>query len=131
MMGSPVVHFELWSKHPDQVAAFYQKTFDWKTQPIPGMSYHSVHTGSEEGIGGGIMTPPQEGPWPGNMSFYIAVDDLAAYRRKVEEAGGNILLEEQEVPGMGTFSLFTDPDGRVVGLWKNLEMRDPEGPCGA
>jgi hypothetical protein len=24
----------------------------------------------------------------------------------------------QEVPGMGTLSLFTDPEGRMMGLWK-------------
>jgi predicted enzyme related to lactoylglutathione lyase len=27
-------------------------------------------------------------------------------------------VEEQEVPGMGSFSLFTDPEGRMMGLWK-------------
>ncbi len=24
----------------------------------------------------------------------------------------------QKVPGMGKFSLFTDPEGRMMGLWK-------------
>jgi predicted enzyme related to lactoylglutathione lyase len=61
---------------------------------------------------------PQDGPWPGNMALYIAVDDLAQYRRRVVEAGGTIVVEEQEVPGMGSFSLFADPDGRVMGMWK-------------
>ncbi len=27
-------------------------------------------------------------------------------------------LEEQQVSGMGAFSLFTDPEGRMMGLWK-------------
>jgi predicted enzyme related to lactoylglutathione lyase len=52
------------------------------------------------------------------MSFYIDVDGLAAYRKRVVAAGGRILVEEQEVAGMGSFSLFEDPDGRVMGLWK-------------
>lgn len=26
-------------------------------------------------------------------------------------------VEEEEVPGMGAFSLFTDPEGRMMGLW--------------
>jgi predicted enzyme related to lactoylglutathione lyase len=52
------------------------------------------------------------------MLFYIAVDDLTAYRKRVVEAGGKIHVEEQEVPGMGAFSLFTDPEGRMMGLWK-------------
>ena len=53
-----------------------------------------------------------------NMAFYIAVDDLAAHRKKIVDAGGKILVEEQEVPGMGWFALFADPEGRVLGIWK-------------
>ena len=53
------------------------------------------------------------------MVFYIGVDDLAAYRKKVVAAGGKIHVEEQKVPGMGKFSLFTDPEGRMMGLWKS------------
>ncbi len=52
------------------------------------------------------------------MLCYIAVDDLAAYRKKVVAAGGRIQVEEQAVPGMGASSLFTDPEGRKMGLWK-------------
>jgi hypothetical protein len=120
-MGNPVVHFELWSQTPQKVSAFYRQAFGWHVEAMPSMDYHLVQTGSELGIGGGIMTPPHEGPWPGNMSFYIAVDDLAAYRKKVQQAGGKILVEEQEVPGMGSFALFSDPDARVVGIWKSAD----------
>ena len=52
------------------------------------------------------------------MLFYILVDDLAKYRKQVVAAGGKIHIEEQKVPGMGKFSLFTDPEGRMMGLWK-------------
>jgi predicted enzyme related to lactoylglutathione lyase len=52
------------------------------------------------------------------MVLYINVDDLAAYRERVVAAGGKIQVEEQEVPNMGSFSLFTAPEGRMMGLWK-------------
>lgn len=116
-MGQPVVHWELWSKTPDKTAEFYRTVFDWTMQPFPQMNYTMVQTGGQGGINGGIMKP-QDGPWPGNMAFYIAVDDLAAYRRKIVDAGGKIIVEEQVVPGMGAFSLFADTDGRVMGMWK-------------
>ena len=116
-MGQPVVHWELWSKDPESAATFYQKVFDWKIQHMPEMNYRIVETGGQGGINGGIMKP-QDGPWPGNMAFYINVDDLAAYRKKIVDAGGRIIMEEQEVPGMGRFALFADPDGRVLGIWK-------------
>ena len=117
-MGRPVVHWELWSKDPGKVADFYRKAFDWDINHIPEMDYHLVAPG-EGGIGGGIMKP-QQGPWPAKLTFYIDVDDLAAYRQKITDAGGKIVVEEMAVPGVGSFTLFEDPDGRVIGLWKQL-----------
>ena len=117
-MGSPVVHWEMMSKDPAKVSAFYEKTFGWKIKHMPEMNYRLVETGGQGGINGGILKPEREGPWPGNMTLYINVDDLAAYRKKIVAAGGKIHVEEQAVPGMGTLSLFTDPEGRMMGLWK-------------
>jgi predicted enzyme related to lactoylglutathione lyase len=91
--------------------------FDWNIRHIPEMNYHLVETGGQGGINGGIMTP-QEGPWPGNMSFYIDVDNLSTYAEKIRKAGGKIIVERMEVPNMGAFSLFEDPDGRVLGMWQ-------------
>lgn len=116
-MGRPVVHWEFWSEDPEKVADFYVKVFDWEVRHIPEIDYRLVDPGGEGGIGGGIMKP-QKGPWPGNMAFYIDVDDLATYRKRIEEAGGKIIVEEMEVPEVGSFCLFEDPDGRVLGMWK-------------
>ncbi len=116
-MGRPVVHWELMSKDPAKIAAFYEKIFGWNIKHDPKLDYRVVSTG-EGGINGGILKPQRPEPWPGNMTFYIDVDDLASYRKRVVEAGGKIHVEEQEVPGMGSFSLFTDPEGRMMGLWK-------------
>jgi predicted enzyme related to lactoylglutathione lyase len=46
------------------------------------------------------------------------VDDLAACRKRILAAGGEIHVEEQGLPGMGSLTLFTDPEGRMKGLWK-------------
>jgi len=117
-MGNPVVHWELMSKDPAKAAAFYEKLFGWKIQHRPELNYRIVDTGGEGGINGGIVKPDREEPWPGNMLCYILVDDLAEYRKKIVAAGGRIHVEEQVVPGMGALSLFTDPEGRMMGLWK-------------
>jgi predicted enzyme related to lactoylglutathione lyase len=117
-VGEPVVHWEFWSEDPAKVSEFYEKVFDWQIRNMPEMNYRVVDTGGKGGINGGIFKPDRSGPWPGNMSFYIDVDDLAAYAKRVVDAGGKILVENQEVPGMGSFSLFSDPEGRVLGLWK-------------
>ena len=100
-MGNPVVHWELMSKEPEKVSQFYAKLFGWKIDHRPEFNYRIVDTGAQ-----------------GAMLFYILADDLAAYRKKVVAAGGKIHVEEHKVPGMGKFSLFTDPEGRMMGLWK-------------
>jgi predicted enzyme related to lactoylglutathione lyase len=116
-MGQPVVHWELWSQDPDKISKFYEKVFDWKVQHVPDLKYHLVETGGKGGINGGIMKP-QQGPWPGNLTFYIDVDDLDAYAKKITAAGGKMIVEKMEVPGVGQLSLFEDLDGRVLGMWK-------------
>jgi predicted enzyme related to lactoylglutathione lyase len=66
-MGNPVVHWELMSKEPQRVAAFYQEVFDWKVEHRPELNYRVVDTlakGEMKGINGGIVKPDREGPWP-------------------------------------------------------------------
>ena len=115
-MGQPVVHFELWSNNPEQVSEFYSKIFGWSINYIPELNYRFVETGGD-GIDGGIFQP-QEGPWPGNMCLYINVDSLEEYLDRVKEAGGKVVVERAEVPNIGAFALFEDPDGRVLGIWQ-------------
>lgn len=116
-MSNPVVHFEFWSADPGKCGEFYAKAFGWNTRHIPEMDYVLVDKAREDGIGGGIMTP-QKGDWPAKLALYIDVEDIAAARDAIKAAGGTILVEEQQVPGVGTFCLFEDPDGRVLGCWK-------------
>jgi predicted enzyme related to lactoylglutathione lyase len=106
----------MYSKEPEKVSEFYKTVFDWDIQHIPDLNYRIVNTGGG-GINGGIMKP-QDGPIPAPTTFYIDVDDLAAYRQKIVAAGGTMVVENQQVPGMGALSLFLDPDGRIIGLWK-------------
>lgn len=119
-MGQPVVHWELWSKQPREIADFYSEVFDWQIEHVPEMDYRLVDTMSDSGIDGGIMTP-EEGPWPGNMAFYIQVDDLATCRDRIVAAGGRVVVDEIELPGMGAFALFADPEDRVLGIWQPAE----------
>jgi hypothetical protein len=118
-MGQPVVHWEFWSEDPEKISDFYKKVFSWEIRHVQEMNYHLVETGGKGGINGGIMKP-QKGPWPGKLAFYIDVDDLDAFNKKIQESGGKVLVAKQTVPGVGEFSLFEDPDGRVLGLWKQM-----------
>jgi len=91
-MGNAVVHFELMSREPEKVSGFYAKVFDWKVTHHPEIDYRIVETGAQ--------------------------GEMHGIRKKTLAAGGKIAIEEQKVAGMGKFTLFTDPEGRMMGLWK-------------
>jgi predicted enzyme related to lactoylglutathione lyase len=123
-MGRPVVHWEFWTPDAARLGEFYARVFDWQPRRIPEIDYTLVNTGGEGGIHGGMMTPKQ-GPWPAKLSLYIDVDDLAPFCQRIRDAGGKVLVERQEVPGVGSFALFEDPEGRVLGMWQ--QNRPPAG----
>jgi predicted enzyme related to lactoylglutathione lyase len=116
-MGRPVVHWEFWSDDPKRLSEFYGKVFEWSPREIPDLDYTLVETGGTGGINGGFMTP-KAGPWPAKLALYIDVDDLDLYGKRIEDAGGKLLVHKMDVPGVGQLSLFEDPDGRVLGMWK-------------
>ena len=49
---------------------------------------------------------------------YVNVADLAEKERLITAAGGRIHKSKQEVPGMGWFTIFSDPDGNMLALWQ-------------
>jgi uncharacterized protein len=119
-MGQPVVHWEFWSEDPSGIAEFYRTVFGWSIRPLPALDYQRVEPGGPGGIGGGIMKP-KSGPWPAKVTLYIDVDDLDRFSDRIRQAGGKILVDKMDVPGVGQLSLFEDPDGRVLGMWKQLK----------
>ncbi|MEK7326732.1 MAG: VOC family protein [Chloroflexota bacterium] len=110
-MGNPVVHFEIVGKDAKKLQEFYAGVFGWTIHPAPE-NYGLVHA-EEKGIGGGIAQSDQ---LPSHVTFYIEVDDPAAYLKKVESRGGKVIVPVTTVPGQVTFALFADPEGHMVGL---------------
>lgn len=115
-MGRPVVHWEIAGKDAKRLQEFYAQLFDWKIDADNPMNYGLVDTGGEGGIGGGIF-PAQEDV-PPYVTIYVAVDDLQAYLDKAESLGGKAIVPPTPIPNVGAFALFQDPDGNVLGLFK-------------
>lgn len=120
-MANQVVHFEIVGKDPTALKQFYTQLFDWKLNESGGpVEYATVDTG-EGGIGGGIGGGPEG--YEGHVTFYVNVDDVETALARAEELGGKRMMgphriEAGPVTGSEPFEigLFTDPDGRTVGL---------------
>jgi predicted enzyme related to lactoylglutathione lyase len=66
-------------------------------------------------INGGFFTKSAEMPaqYP---SVVIAVDDIKRSMSKVTEAGGKVLGEPMEIPGVGQYVSFFDTEGNRVSM---------------
>ena len=64
-----------------------------------------------------MMPLVQEGQPPAWTS-YVLVDDAAAVKAAVKEAGGSVVGEPMDVEGLGTMAIFSDPEGAVFFFWQ-------------
>ena len=115
-MPSPVVHFEIGCQDSEKTQKFFSELFGWSMQAMGPATM--ISTGSDEGIAGHITALGHE---PHHyVTVYVQVDDIEAHLAKAGELGGKTLVPATEVPGMGHFAWFADPDGNTIGLWKSM-----------
>lgn len=115
----PVVHFEMPYDDRERIARFYREAFGWQMQMLgPEMGNYVLAVtaekdGSPEGkrgaINGGFYArqPDMPGQHP---SVVVAVQDIAASSRKVKDAGGEVLGEPMQIPGVGLYVAFYDSE---------------------
>ena len=120
-MPNPFVHVELATTDLAKAKEFYRQLFDWNIEDTPmdnGETYTLVQVGENEyGVGGGMMKAPMPGI-PSNWMAYVSVDDLNAATEKAKLLGATVIRDITPVPGVGSFSIISDPTGAVLGLWK-------------
>jgi len=117
-MANPFVHVELSTHDVPKAKAFYGKLFGWKLEDKdmgPAGTYTVINP--QGGTGGGIMKHPHAGA-PAMWLAYVLVDDIEAATEKARSLGAKIDRNVTDIPGVGRFSIFTDPTGAMLALWK-------------
>ena len=126
---NPVVHFEMPYDDKARMARFYESAFGWQMRMLgEDMGNYVVATTTESGeagpktpgaINGGFF--PKKPDWPEqHPSVVIAVDDIGQSMNKVKGAGGKVLGEPMEIPGIGHYVSFIDPEGNRVSMLQPL-----------
>jgi uncharacterized protein len=129
MKSNPVVHFEMPAEDRTRMANFYTQAFGWQTQMLgPDMGDYVVVTTTESddngpkipgAINGGFYMKHKD--WPAqHPSVVIAVDDIHGAMMKVAEAGGKVLGDPMEIPGVGQYVSFFDTEGNRVSMLQPL-----------
>ena len=133
---NPVVHFELPYQQGERAAKFYEAAFGWKVQMLgPEMGHYILVTTAETdvrpgapagAINGGMF--PIKPDWPAQYpSIVIGVEDIRDSMARVTEAGGQVLGDPMEIPGIGEYVSFIDTEGN-----RNSMLQAQAGTeCGA
>ena len=123
---NPVVHFEMPAEDRNRMADFYNRVFGWKAQFMGEEmgNYVTVSTveTDEKGrpaepgaINGGFYLVTSDMP-PQYPSIVISVDNIQDSIKMINSAGGKVLGEPVEIPGVGTYISFTDTEGNRVSI---------------
>lgn len=127
-----VVHFEMAYEDRERMNSFYETVFGWKTQTLgPEMGNYVLATTTETGpngmastpgaINGGFYERPED-PAAQAPSIVIAVGDVQESMRRITAAGGTILDQPMDIPGVGQYISFRDTEGNRVGVLQPLPM---------
>ena len=121
---NPVIHFEMPVGDRDRAADFYAKAFGWHAQKFgPEMGNYVMVSTADSGpdgrpknpgaINGGLFDKTPDNNVP---SVVIGVDDIKAKMKEVTAAGGKLIGEPMDIPGVGQFIAFLDTEGNRVSM---------------
>jgi predicted enzyme related to lactoylglutathione lyase len=123
---NPVFHFEMPVDDRKRMAAFYTKVFGWHMKMLgddmgnyvtaatseSDKSGHSMRPGA---INGGFFPRSKDQPALYPM-VVIAVEDIKEHIKKVNKAGGKVLGEPMDIPGIGKYVSLMDTEGNRVSM---------------
>jgi uncharacterized protein len=112
---------ELMSKDVEVTRQFYTKLFNWETElhEMGPMKYFVLKRGDTP-AGGMMQITPDMGAMPTSWMPYFGVDDVGGSAAKVAELGGRLMIPPSDIPNVGRFSVFQDPQGATLGIIRFL-----------
>lgn len=124
-MGSAVSWFDLGGPDDKPLVDFYRDLFGWSIQPLEGMNYNLIDTQGGAGSNGGIGKSGTGDPW---ATFYVEAEDPQACLDKAQSMGAEVVVPVTDIPGFGSFAMFNDPDGLLIGIAKGDGTPPEQGP---
>ena len=128
------IWYELMTKDQDAAIDFYRSVVGWTAADFPhgpemGDFRYTILSAAGTGVAGlfelneEMCASGAQPAWVG----VIAVSDCDEGARRVEEAGGKVLKQPDDIPGVGRFAVVADPGGAVYQLLAPLPMeKEPE-----
>lgn len=108
---------ELLTTDVEAAKQFYAQLLGWEMEdnPLPGMTY-TVIKNAATGIGGIMQIPQETTGMPPAWGAYVTVADVDATARQAEALGATILMPPTDIPQVGRFCTFRDPQGAMLSI---------------
>ena len=107
----------------DAAKPFYTSLFGWTTMdagPVEETGGYGFFMRGDKMVAG---YGPQQNPGPPVWATYIAVAHAYATSKKIEAAGGTIVMPAMDVMGAGRMVVFQDSAGGFCSLWQPGEHK--------
>ncbi len=114
-MPHDFIHVEIPSADLQRAGAFYHEVFGWEMNYVTEADYMLFETGGS--INGAFYHSPQHAGRQG-VVVYVEVKDIKDTLVSINERGGATVVAKTPVDERGSFALFSDPDGNVLGIWE-------------
>lgn len=126
MPGHGTIHWnELNSRDAAATAAWYRDVLGWTIEEMPmegagpdAPPYRVASVNGEMVAGIFQMEGPQSEGMSDHWATYFEVDDVDAAAKAAVAAGGEVMGEPFDVPGIGRFVMVRDAQGAMLGLVK-------------
>ncbi len=111
-----IIHFELPADDPKRAKAFYENVFGWTITKWEGPNDYWLITAGpddEPGINGAITPRMLADQVTTDTISVNSIDDSV---KKIDEAGGTVVMSKQIIPGVGYIAYCKDTEGNLFGV---------------
>ena len=122
-----VSHFEIPFDDQARAQKFYSEVFGWEINKFGDMDYWIVKTCNSDqnmkpvepgAINGGLLKRDETSK---NPVIVVDVPDIEEHLKKIESAGGKIVMPTIPIGDFGLYFRIADTEGNVIGVWQLLK----------
>ncbi len=123
-----VSHFEIPYEDQERAQKFYEEVFGWQITKFSDEGYYLAFTTKSDS---NTMMPSEPGAINGgllkrdstakNPLLVIDVPNIDDHIKKIEDAGGELIMPKVRVGDSGFFARVTDTEGNVIAIWQQLK----------
>lgn len=115
-----IIWYENLSHDSRKAIAFYAKVTRWgEMASAAGGSDYTMLTLNGVPMSGAFQMPPGDAmkDVPAHWLMYVGVPDVDAAVKQAASLGAKVVMPPGDIPGMGRYSVLTDPQGATFALW--------------